>query len=75
MSNIEKLLEKLNLDLTTIVVDWEEIKDLQRAFFRASVANIEVITDHAIFATLYRECEQRTIRYIVNGSNQATECI
>ena len=75
VSNIEKLLEKLNLDLTTIVVDWEEIKDLQRAFFRASVANIEVITDHAIFATLYRECEQRTIRYIVNGSNQATECI
>ncbi len=75
VSNIEKSIKSLNVDLVTHVVDWEEIKDLQRAFFIASLANIEVITDHAIFAILYLEAERRNIKWIISGSNVTTESI
>jgi aminotransferase len=75
VSNIEKIVSKLGIDLVTHVIDWEEIKDLQRSFFRASIANIEVVTDHAIFALLYHECAKREIRYQISGSNVATESI
>jgi len=75
VGNIEKIVSKLGIDLVTHVIDWEEIKDLQRSFFRASIINIEAVTDHAIFALLYHECSKRGIRYQINGSNVATESI
>ena len=74
-SNIERAITRLGLDLFTYVVDWEEIKDLQRAFFQASLLDVENITDHAINAVLYTQAAQRNIRYIVPGSNVATESI
>jgi N-acetyl sugar amidotransferase len=73
--NIERTLRKLDIDLYTYVVDWEEIKDLQRAYFFASVANVEAITDHAIFAILFKEAARRNTRFILNGSNVETEAI
>jgi hypothetical protein len=56
-------------------VDWEEIKDLQRAYFAASVCNVEAVTDHAIFALLWRTASKLGIRFILSGSNIATESI
>jgi N-acetyl sugar amidotransferase len=73
--NIERILRQLDVDLYTYVVDWEEIKDLQRAFFLASVANVEVISDHAIGAIMFKEAARRNIRFILNGSNVETESI
>jgi N-acetyl sugar amidotransferase len=75
VGNIEKLLDALGLDLHTHVVDWEEIRDLQRSFLLASVPNVEAITDHAIVALLFREAAKRGIRYILAGSNTSTETI
>jgi N-acetyl sugar amidotransferase len=75
VKNIEKLVKKLNLDLITYVIDWEEFRDIQRSFFRADVVDIEMVTDHAIFAALFKLAKQHKIRYILSGTNAATEAI
>ncbi|MBK6340030.1 MAG: hypothetical protein IPF63_10700 [Bacteroidetes bacterium] len=52
--NIENIVRKLSLDLYTYVINWEGFRDLQIAYFKASVIDIEVPTDHAIFAAMYK---------------------
>jgi len=71
--NIQNIVSKLNLDLHTLVVDWEEFKDLQLAYFKASVIDIEVATDHAISATLAQLSKKHKIKYLISGSNVVTE--
>jgi len=75
VANIEKTLDYLEIDLFTFVIDWEEFKDLQLSFIQSSISNLEIPTDHAIFALLYREAAKREIKYIVSGSNIVTEAI
>jgi N-acetyl sugar amidotransferase len=73
VSNIEKVLKTLNIDLYTEVLDWEEFRDLQLAFLKASVSDAEIPTDHAIGAAKYRVASERGIRYILSGENVVTE--
>lgn len=73
VKNIENIISKLGFDLFTLVVDWEEFRDLQLAYFKASVVDIEAITDHAIIATLHRLSHKYGIKYILSGSNVVTE--
>lgn len=75
VANIKKTLDKLDIDLYTYVVDWEEFKDLQMSFIKASVPNCEIPTDHAITATLVSTAKKHGIRYVINGSNVVTEGI
>ncbi len=75
VQNIENIVKKLNLDLITFVIDWPEFKDIQRSFFMANVIDIEMVTDHAIFAAMYRIANKNKIRYILSGTNAATESI
>ncbi len=71
--NIEKTLDRLSIDLYTYVINWEEFKDLQKAFLSASTPDGEIPTDHAINALLFREASKRGIKYIINGMNFASE--
>jgi N-acetyl sugar amidotransferase len=73
VDNIQRLCHALKLDLRTYVVDWEEFRDVQLAFLKASVRNIEAPTDHAIFAALYKVAARIGLRFILNGNNAATE--
>jgi N-acetyl sugar amidotransferase len=73
VSNIERTLKKLDIDLYTYVVDWDEFRDLQLAYLRASVVDIEVVTDQAIRAALFDTASARGIRYVMTGANVATE--
>lgn len=73
VSNIEKTLDVLGIDLFTYVIDWPEFKDLQLSFLKASTPDGEIPTDHAINALLFREANKRGIKYIINGMNFATE--
>ncbi|GGD02603.1 N-acetyl sugar amidotransferase [Pyruvatibacter mobilis] len=75
VKNIEMMTEKLGLDLATYVVDWEEMRDLQLAFLRSNVANQDVPQDHAFFAALYNFAAKEGIKYVISGSNYATESI
>jgi len=73
VSNIQKLIEGLDYDLVTYVVEWEEFKELQRAYFKASVVDIEVLTDHGMMATLFKYASDFNIHYVLDGQNFATE--
>ena len=73
--NIKRTLDSLNIDLITHVIDWDEFRDIQIAFLRASVPNCEIPTDHAINAYLLRQAMKMRIKYILNGTNYATEGI
>lgn len=75
VNNIENIVSKLNFDLHTVVIDWDEFRDLQLAFLRASVVDIELITDHAIFASLYKIALEQDVKYILSGVNYVTEAI
>jgi N-acetyl sugar amidotransferase len=75
VQNIETILRSLDIDLHTHVVDWEEFRDLQLSFLKASISNWELPTDHAIRALLYREAARHGIKYIITGSNFATEAV
>jgi N-acetyl sugar amidotransferase len=75
VNNIEVLIRSLNLDLYTEVINWEEMKDFQLAYFKSGVPNIDVPQDHAFVATLYNFADKHNIRYILNGGNFSTECV
>ena len=75
VNNIENLVTNLDIDLHTIVIDWEEIRDLQRSFFKASVPNVDTPQDHAFFAAMYKEAVKFKHKHVLNGGNMATEAI
>jgi N-acetyl sugar amidotransferase len=73
VQNIDNIVSRLGFDLHTHVIEWEEFRDLQRAYLKASVIDIEVLSDHAIFALLYRLAGKHGIRHILSGTNVVTE--
>jgi len=75
VNNIEKVVDNLGLDLYTEVIDWEEMRDLQLAYFKSGVPHIDTPQDHAFFATMYKFAEQHKVKYILTGANLSTECI
>ena len=75
VNNIQRLVDGLGLELYTEVVNWEEMKDLQVAFFRAQVPHIDTPQDHVFFAALYNFAAKHNYKYILTGANYATECV
>jgi len=75
VNNIERLVDGLGLDLYTEVINWEEIKDLQLAFFKSGVPHVDVPQDHAFFATMYKFASKHKIKHILTGGNYSTECV
>lgn len=75
VNNIEKLVDGLGLDLYTEVINWEEMKDLQLAFFKAQVPHVDTPQDHAFFAGLYNFAAKHGHKYILTGANYSTECV
>ena len=75
VNNIERLVDGLGLDLYTEVIDWEEMRDLQLAFFKSGVPHLDVPQDHAFFATMYNFAAKYDIKTILTGANLSTECV
>ena len=75
VNNIERLIDKLGLDLFTHVIDWEEMKDLQLAYFKSGVPHIDMPQDHAFFASMYNFAFKNKIQYILTGGNYSTESV
>jgi N-acetyl sugar amidotransferase len=73
--NINVMIDKLGLDLYTEVINWEEMRDFQLAFFKSGIPHIDIPQDHAFIATLYNYAEKYNIKYILNGGNISTECV
>ncbi|MCZ2460132.1 MAG: N-acetyl sugar amidotransferase [Chitinophagales bacterium] len=73
--NIKNIAKKLGYDYESYVLDWEEFKDVQLAFLRASVVEAETPTDVAILGVLHRIAAKYHVKYIISGGNLATEGI
>jgi N-acetyl sugar amidotransferase len=74
-NNIQRLVDGLGLDLYTEVIDWPEMKDLQLAFFKAQVANVDTPQDLCFFSSLYNYAAKNNYKYILTGGNYSTECV
>jgi len=75
VKNIESVTQKLGIDLQTYVIDWEEFKDIQKAYFDAGVIDLEVPTDHAIYGAMYKLAMDNNIKVIFSGVNVVSESI
>lgn len=75
VDNIQRALKCLGIDLYTHVIDWEEFRDLQLSFIRASVTNIEIPTDHGINAILQQMAVKHRVKFIITGGNVRGEGI
>ena len=75
VANIRNICSALDFELMTYVIDWEEFRDLQRAFLLASVIDVELVTDHAIFAAMVRLAREHRVPFVLSGTNVATEAI
>jgi N-acetyl sugar amidotransferase len=75
VNNVQMLVEKLGLELYTEVINWEEMRDFQLAFFKAGVPHLDIPQDHAFVAVLYHFANKHNIKYILNGGNYSTECV
>jgi N-acetyl sugar amidotransferase len=75
VKNIESTLRRMGIDLFTYVVDWEEFRDLQLSFLKASVPDAEIPTDHGIWALLYKMAAKFGVSYVLTGTNLSTESI
>src|SRR3954469_5731567 len=73
--NIKNVARTLGIDYQSVVLDWEEFRDLQLTFLRASLPEIETPTDIAILAALRRVAAENRVRFIIMGGNYVTEGI
>ncbi len=73
--NIEKIVKACGFDLKTVVIDWDEMADLQRAFLRAGVPNQDIPQDHVIFAAFYGLAARHRIKWVLSGHNFACESV
>lgn len=74
VGNIEKLINGLDLDLYTEVINWEEMKDLQTSFLKSQIADQDLPQDYAFFSGLYKFAKKNNINYVLTGGNFSTEC-
>jgi len=73
VKNIRKMTEALNIDLETYVVDYEEIKDLLRAYMKAGLPWIDMPTDLAVKAILYKIAGREKIKFVLRGNDFRSE--
>lgn len=75
VNNVHELVKRLDVDLYTYVIDWPEMKDLQLAFFKASVPDCDIPQDHVFPAILHKVARQEGIKHLISGHNIVTEYV
>ncbi|MCA0431104.1 MAG: N-acetyl sugar amidotransferase [Bacteroidetes bacterium] len=73
VQNVHNICKFTGFDLETNVLDWEEFKDIQLAFFKAHVIDLELPYDYALMITIYKAALKYKINYVLTGHNVATE--
>jgi len=73
VKNIKKMTNALSIDLETYVIDYEEIKDLMRSYMIACLPWIDLPTDLAIKAVLYKIASREGIKYVLRGNDFRSE--
>lgn len=75
VQNVKNMVEKLELDYVSYVLDWKEFREIQLAFLKASIVDLEMPTDLAIPASLYQTAAKYGIKYLISGGNYSGEGI
>lgn len=75
VKNMKNIADVLQFDYESYVLDWEEFKDLQLSFLKASVIEADTPTDIAILGALHHVAAKYDVHYIISGGNLATEGI
>jgi N-acetyl sugar amidotransferase len=73
VKNIEKILKFSGYNYDCLVLDWPQIRELEKAFIRANVLDIDLPFDNAYIAALYRKASELNIKFILTGHNYTTE--
>ncbi len=74
-SNIKKLTDKLGVKLHIEKMDWEEMRQMQLAWFRTGLENLDAPQDHAFIAVIDKYSQKLGVKYILNGYNISTEIV
>lgn len=75
VKNVKKMVDKLGFDYESYVLDWREFREIQLAFLKSSIVDLEMPTDIAIAASLYKTAAKYGIKYIISGGNFSGEGI
>ena len=75
VKNIRTLASKLDFKYVSYVLDWEEFREIQLAFLRSSIVDLEMPTDIAIAASVQETAAKYNIKYLVSGGNMTGEGI
>ncbi len=73
--NIFNLVNLLGLKFKNEVLDWNSFKMLQLSLMKANVVDLEGASDHAIFATMFKESRRLGNLPIFHGVNISSENI
>lgn len=74
-NNIKKVTEKLGVKLHVEKMDWDEMREMQLAWFRTGLENLDAPQDHAFIALIDKYSKKLGVKYILNGYNISTEII
>tara|TARA_R110002049_G_scaffold59935_5_gene161768 strand:+ start:335 stop:1468 length:1134 start_codon:yes stop_codon:yes gene_type:complete len=75
VSNIERLIDGLGLELYTEVVNWEAMKDFHRSFFQSQISDQDIPQDAVFFSALYKFARKNGIKHVLTGANYSLECV
>lgn len=74
-SNIKKETDKLGVELHVEKMDWNEMREMQLAWFRTGLELLDAPQDHAFIALIDRFSKEIGVKYILNGYNICTEIV
>lgn len=74
-SNVRKVCDKLGVELHIEKMDWEEMRQMQLAWFRTGLENLDAPQDHAFIALIDKYSRKLGVKYIMNGYNVCTEVV
>lgn len=75
VSNVKNMVNKLGFDYVSYVLDWKEFREIQLAFLKSSIVDLEMPTDLAIPASLYEVASKNNIKFLISGGNYSGEGI
>nr|WP_165045799.1 N-acetyl sugar amidotransferase [Adlercreutzia sp. ZJ138] len=73
--NVKRVTDKLGVDLHVEKMNWDEMREMQLAWFRTGMENLDSPQDHAFIALIDRYSRELGVKYILNGYNICTEIV
>ena len=73
--NIRKVCSGLGVELHIEKMDWNELREMQLAWFRTGMEMLDAPQDHAFIALIDRFSRELGVKYIMNGYNICTEIV